>query len=233
MLRLLCIASGVLALTAASPAAAQDAEPCDQQASGEHSIRIETVAARPGARLSVTAVRFDGPFGGKDVSLRCLTAWRVTPSRAARLSRDRTTLIIDQNAAPGTVITLEARVGATITRGSVTVVGSADPSVLGRWRRSCGEAPDVAAIATILIERDRYFLYDFEGRQWSGSYDFDPHSRTIAFGPHVLPPPPESRLEGTASVDTEARLTLEGVYFGDPWQRPAGRDCPMVFSRAG
>jgi hypothetical protein len=124
-------------------------------------------------------------------------------------------LIIDQNAAPGTVITLEARVGATITRGSVTVVGSADPSVLGRWRRSCGEAPDVAAIATILIERDRYFLYDFEGRQWSGSYDFDPHSRTIAFGPHVMPPPPEARLEGT------------------PWQRPAGRDCPMVFSRAG
>lgn len=233
MLRSICIASGLLALVAAGPAAAQDTAPCDQQAFGEHSIRIETVAARPGARLGVTAVRLDGPFGGKDVSLRCVTGWRVTPSRAARLSRDRTALLIDRSAVPGTVITLEARVGPTITRGSLTVVGSADPSVLGRWRRSCGEAPDVAAIATILIERDRYFLYDFDGRQWSGSYDFDPRGRTIAFGPQVLPTPPDAQLQGTAAIDTEGRLTLNGVYFGDPWQRPAGRDCPMVFSRVG
>lgn len=228
-----CIAFAMgLGLAALGPAVAEAKQAdCRTQADGEHFIHIENVAARPGGELAISAERMLGPFGVSAVEPRCVRGWRVSPGRHARLSRDRTRLIIAPAAPAGTVIVIEARVGATVTRGEVTVTAAHDPSILGNWERSCSEGAGDGTIGRILLLPNRYFAFDVLGRQWSGDYRFDPATGAIAFGPLVLPGPEQSRMEGVASIDGDGRLRLEGVFFADPYGRPSGADCPMVFDR--
>jgi hypothetical protein len=223
-------ALGFAALSPA-PAEARQAVDCRTQADGDHIIRIENVAARPGTELAVSAERMLGPLGASAVEPRCVRTWRVTPARHARLSRDRTRLIIAPDAPVGTVIAIEARVGATVMRGEVTVTGADTASVLGSWERSCGATAGDGTIGQLILLPDRYFAFDVLGRQWSGDYRFDPATGAIAFGPLVLPSPEQSRMEGVAMIDRDGRLRLDDVFFADPYGRPAGADCPMVFAR--
>ena len=223
----------VSAMLVSGQAAAQQAVDCEEESWGQHFIEVENVPARPGTELEVRARRVDGPFGIKDVEPRCVRGWQVTPRAHARLSRDRTRLILDPEAPPGTVIRLRARVREVETLGEVTVLASAGISVQGRWVRNCGAAPDEAAIERINIAPDTYAIFDFSGRMWSGRYELDPVSGHIRFGPNVLPTPPGSRMEGEARLGDDGRLTLDGVFFADPWDRPAGEACPMVFTRRG
>lgn len=225
--------TGLLAAAAtlyACPALAQSDEPCDQQAWGDHALIIESAAPRPGAVLGITPSRRDGPFGIKDVSRRCVRDWRVEPRGAARLSRDRTRLILSNDVRPGTIVVVQARVGSTVTRGEVTVIGANALSVVGRWRRACSAADGEAPVQTISLYEDQYAIFDSEGRQWSGDYRVDTDTGEITFGPYVLPTPEGTRLTGTARVEGD-QLTLDGIFFADPNGRPAGDGCPMTFSR--
>jgi hypothetical protein len=229
----LWLAALALAAAAIAPreAAAQDRVDCAAPAPGEYFIFVENAPVRPGASLEVSVKSMAGPFGVITVEPSCVRSWRVTPRDHARLSRDRTRLLIDDDAPAGTVVGMEARVAGRTLRDTVTVIDPSQLSVRGSWVRSCGADGDEAAIEQIVLHPDAYFLIDFLGRQWSGSYTFDPATGAIAFGPQVLPVPEGSRMEGTATVGEDGRLTLDGVFFADPYLRPAGADCPMVFSR--
>jgi len=230
VIRSVAIAALALAALAPGRAEARQAIDCEEEAWGEHFIEVENVPARPGAEFAVRARRLDGPFGTKDVDTRCVRDWHVRPGGVARLSNDRTRLHLDPAAGPGTRITVEARVGTTLTTGTVTVVGAADASILGQWRRDCPTPEGAAPIQRIAIYEENYFLFDSEGRQWSGRYSFDPATGAVVFGPYVLPVPDNARLEGMARV-AGGELRLDGVFFADNWGRPAGESCPMVFTR--
>ena len=228
------MAAGAAALMLAAlvpgQAEARQAIDCEEESWGEHFIEVENVAPRAGAALRVTPRRIDGPFGVKDVEQSCVRDWRVRPGGVARLSSDQTRLILADDVEPGTRITVEARVGDTLTRGVVTVVARADASILGQWRRNCPAPEGAAPIQRLTIYADNYLMFDSEGRQWSGPYTFDPATGAVAFGPYVLPAPQAARLEGVAVTEGD-QLTLDGVFFADTWGRPAGEDCPMVFTR--
>ncbi|TFI56637.1 hypothetical protein E2493_19190 [Sphingomonas parva] len=202
-------------------------------------LEIAPTIARQGARLAITPKQHRGYMGSYDVPLDCTSDWTLSDRKLAKLSKDRRTLTIRPDAAPGAVLTIAYKVRGQPVRAQVTIVGR-DQVVLAGTRgqvetRGCERHAPVRELVFTTEGRFSVTFTPFETyNDYWGGYTFDPATGAIAFtvtGGNYRPPALD--LEGRASLDPAGSLVLEGVYLGDrsgsPAPVPAKDACTYVF----
>lgn len=209
-----------------------DIEQCEEAEWGELFIDYPETPPRQGAEIALKPRRVDGPFGIENVPLECTSHWRSSDRSLATVNPSGVLSIADE-AEPGATVTISTRVGAKETALSLRIVGSNQPSLIGSWNRlwddDCAtDSERQPAIVFIRFSQDDYWAATVEGREFTGSYAFDPETGAVEFTPLALPGNPPT---GTANI-RGGRLVLGGLEFSDPWGRPMPRGCPLIFTPA-
>lgn len=191
-------------------------------------IALDPPVARQGTALTLTAFWFQGPHQPPEpVALACLRDVAVTPAGAATLSRDGR-LRLAADAPSGTMLTVSARVLASQSSVSTLIVGRDEPVLTGTWRQDrvkCdpGREPG-EPVRELKVTGDGRFNVTYQPFESYVDY-WGPMTFDAATGAIVLTPeggnftPPLLDVEGTARLEAENRLILEGVYLGDRNER--------------
>ena len=229
---------GMLAVIAACRTAGPAAPPeppdpaCVFQPGRYNFVAYSTPIFRQGAVVGVRPKRDNMPAGYLDIPLRCTSGWSV--SGPARLSADRTTLTIAEDAAPGAEIVLRFRVLAEREVVARLVVVARDAVVLTGTRSQTA----LTGCATSEPVRELEFapglfsvtFHPFETyKDYWGTYTFDPATgalvMTVAGGNNI---PAGLDLDGVARMEG-GHLILEQMFLGDPRGAPPGRACRYTF----
>lgn len=204
-----------------------DAQGCPREL-GVPVIGTSPAVARQGATLTVGAAVMNGPYGATDLPVRCLSDWRVSPAGAAVLSADRASLMISPEAAPGAIVTVTAHYRDAAAAARFRVVGRDEVVLTGTWRQDrvkCdpGQAPGEPVRELKVMDDGRFNVtyQPFESYVdiW-GVFGFDPASGALTLTPdggNFAPPIFDG--DGTARLEGERRLILDGVYLGDRNER--------------
>ncbi|HEX8215428.1 MAG TPA: hypothetical protein VF582_08160 [Allosphingosinicella sp.] len=177
---------------------------------------ISPETARQGGTLSLTPMyRLRGPYGAHSIAAECLSDWSVSPSGAATLSKDRSKLLIGDDAKPGSDIALSARFGPFQMNGAFLVVGRDEAVLTGKYSQSagtgCGNSRPVGEL--VFDSRGNYSVthQPFETFvDYSGTYEWD--SKTGALRLFSAKSPTTPLKEGIARFEG-GRLVLEGIML--------------------
>jgi len=196
-------------------------------------LATDTTIYRQGATVRVTPTVDIAPAGTRALPLHCTSGWTVTG--AARLSEDRTTLVIDPDAPPGSEIVVRFLYAGEPVQGRFRVVGRDEVVLTGRRGQQrvegCVGADPVRELEFSPGSRFSVTFTPFETyRDYWGSYSFDPATgalrMTVEGGNFV---PAGLDLEGQA-VLTGGRLILRGFYLGSRNAPPPPADsCTYSF----
>ena len=177
-------------------------------------------------------------MGSYDVPLDCTSGWTLSDRKLAKLSKDRRTLTIAPDAAPGAVLTISYSVRGEPVKAAVTIVGR-DQVVLSGTRgqleaRGCGNG---GPVRELVLTTEGHFSVTFTPfetyKDYWGRYSFDPATGAIAFtvsGGNRTPRALD--LTGKARLDPAGSLVLEGLWLGDSTDSGGPMDseaCTYVF----
>jgi hypothetical protein len=234
MRAVLFLAACVLgAAVVASPAAAAGPPSARCLDPGHNRIFIETDTTiyRQGATVRIIP-QFDRmPGGYQAIDLTCLRDWRITGP--ATLAADRRSFTIAADAPAGSEILLsyrwhderaEARM-RVVARDAVVLTGT-------RGQRSAEGCEQMDPVRELQFQPGDHFSVTFTPfesyKDYWGSYSFDPATGTLSMhvegGNNV---PPGLDLDGRATMTSDGRLILEGMYLGSGHGVP-----PMVVNPA-
>ncbi len=204
-----------------------DAAGCPREEGGLM-LGTSPAIARQGTELTLHPMLYRGPMGPLDVPVACLSDVAVSPAGAATLSADRTRLTISPEAASGAVVTVTARFHDEVGRHEIRVVGRDEVVLTGTWRQDrvkCdpGRAPGEPVRELRIDDKGTFGVtyQPFESyTDFWGDLTFEPSTGAVSmtrsggnFTPQILDG------DGTARLDGERRLILEGVYLGDRNER--------------
>lgn len=195
-------------------------------------IATDTPIFRQGTTVRVTPTVDVSPAGTREIPLRCTADWSV--AGPARLSADRTSVVIEADAAPGAVVTVGFRHGTERIERRMEVIARDAVVLTGRrGQRSvegCEGAEPVRELEFIEGNRFAVTFMPFETyRDYWGSYSFDPATGRLSMqaeGGNFVPPGLD--LEGQAEL-AEGRLVLRDFYFGSRHAAPPARSCTYIF----
>ena len=191
----------------------------------------DTQLYRQGATVKLIPRVDQSPGGAPEIPLDCTSDWTV--AGPARLSADRGTAIIDEDAPVGATVTIGFVHHGKRIEGRFQVIGKDAVVLTGRWSQrridGCATAQNVGELAFTPGDRFAVTFNPFESyRDYWGRYSFDPAtgqiSLSVAGGNFV---PDGLDLEGTAEL-VEGRLVLRGLFLGSRGGPPQ-RDCIYSF----
>lgn len=216
-------------------AAADPAKSCNPPSDYAHWLRIENVAAKPGAKLKLSALR-GVSFYWEEVPLHCTRGWRVSNPRAVKLSRDRRSIRISKDAKPGETVEISYVVRGERESASIRIVGRDEATIVGSYRQKaligCRQNSHVGELKLTDKGRFEVTYQPFETYvDYWGSYRFDPASGALTMkieGGNFVPP--DTVLNGTAQRK-DGKLTLSGFDLGGahPTQRETASGCIYEF----
>jgi hypothetical protein len=247
MLRLAPLAlAAALALVAVRPALAAKppltgaalTQACEEAKGEVYRLQLSPETIRQGAtlRVGVTSLGRNNPWGAS-VPNACLTGWKVSEPKLARLSGDHTQLVIAATAPVGATFTLSARTGGKTTSAAFVVVAKDAVVLTGYW----SEVGEPACPVGETPLRELHFTADgkFEAT-WTPFERYIDYWGDFAFnaatGALVMTPtggnrrPVDADLSGRATLDPDGDLRLEGMFMGSPGSgAPTAAGCPLVF----
>lgn len=189
-------------------------------------LAVTPSLVRQGATLSLSAVLQPEPWSAEPLPVGCLTNVRVSPASAATVSDG--TISVAPDALAGTEVTLTAAYRGETGSTRFRVVGRDEVVLTGTWRQDrvkCdpGWAPG-EPVRELKIRDDGSFGATFQPFEsyvdYWGSVAFDPETGAVRLQPSGGNfTPPLLDLEGTARLEGERRLILDGVYLGDRNER--------------
>lgn len=169
----------------------------------------ETVTLRPAYTTN--------PGSFDEVPGRCLTDWRVSDPRIARLSRDRKTLTLAPDAREGGEVTVTARYrGQPVIALKVRVIVPVQSPLVGFWtQEGVAACPEASRVFDLVFERSGAFSVAL-GPRFHGSRDYS--GRWRVEGDRLV----LSDLTGSVPADMarEVRFTVGadgGLSFDRPW----------------
>lgn len=194
-------------------------------------IEFSIPVFRQGAVAGVRPKRDNMPFGYPDIPLRCTSGWSV--SGPARLSEDRTTLTIAEDAAPGAEIVLRFRLRDEEVTARLTVVARDAVVLTGRWSQTAATGCEgMEPVRELEFGPDRFSVTftPFESyKDYWGTYRFDPATGALLLsveaGNNI---PPGLDLEGIARMEG-GHLILERMFLGDRQGRRPNAGCRYTF----
>ena len=184
--------------------------------------------ARQGSSLLIRPSLYRGPMGPLPMPTACLTDVMVSPASAARLTPGRDQIVLSPDAPPGTVVTLSARYRDDVDAHEIIVAGRDQVVLTGTWRQDrvkCdpGHSPGEPVRELRIDDKGTFGVtyQPFESyTDFWGNLTFEPSTGALAmtrtggnFTPQILDG------DGTARLDGDRRLILEGVYLGDRNER--------------
>lgn len=175
---------------------------------------------RPGNRVGVRLYWVDGPFGSKDVPLRCVKKLRV--AGPAQLTRDGKVAIASE-AKSGDVVTLSMQIGGTPARRMIRITGRDEQVLTGKWRPRSSEHCRGRLPAEIVFGDDGRYSFTFPEQMvetmisGGGTYSWNQASGALTMS--WSPDAHTARFEGE-------RLVLTGVEFDLPPPPPPGAPAP-------
>ena len=180
------------------------------------------VAAGESARIDPRWTPY--PSAWDPVPIRCLTGWRVSDPRLARLSRDRRTLRIAANAPEGAVVTVSARYrGHPVTQAFRIIRPVASPLV-GTWVQDEAACPARDGVFELVFGRDGGFALTFDVPMHS---NVDYRGRWRTEGDRLILSEISGRGDRPVPADmgSETRFVIgpDGrLQFETPWHGTAG-----------
>ncbi|HEV2082581.1 MAG TPA: hypothetical protein VGR32_09025 [Brevundimonas sp.] len=228
------VATGAVALSACATPAPQPpvmpmaADDGCTQTQGYLVLTVSPALARQGAPLTVGAAVSPAPWSSETLPSHCLSSLEASPAAVVSIAPGRDAVTISPDAAPGTEVTLTGRYRQDTGSVRFRVVGRDEVVLTGTWRQDrvkCdpGHVPG-QPLAELKFTDDGKF-----GATWQpfesyvdywGSIAFDPGTGAVTLTPtggNFVPPLLD--VEGTARLDGDRRLILEGVYLGDRNER--------------
>jgi hypothetical protein len=167
--------------------------------------------------------------------LDCTSEWQVSDPALGRISDDRLTLKIAEDARPGAELIISYLGGGKPVRRSVRIVGKDEKVLTGiRGQRSVETCAVPAKIGEIEFTENGQFSVTFQPfetyRDYWGTYRFDPATGAVAMkleGGNYRPDGLD--LEGTAAFAADGALVLEDLYLGQPSGVPGSGPCRYIF----
>jgi len=227
----------LLAAPAEPPAPPAPVDPDDRCGRGEwvhHYLEISPTLARQGSTISLRPMQARGPAMPTE-PLDCTSEWQVSDPTLARISDDRLTLKVAEDARPGAELVISYRGGGKAVRRSVRIVGKDEKVLTGiRGQRSVEICAIPAKVGEIEFTENGQFSVTFQPfetyRDYWGSYDFDPATGAVSMKAEGGNYQPDGLdLEGTARFAPDGALVLEEVYLGQPSGLPGAGPCRYIF----
>lgn len=151
---------------------ANDPDRCRfEQKKGAMTLAIanDTIKVAPGEVAKVSPSWTPYPSAWDSVPHRCLSGWRVSDPKLARLSPDHRTLTFATDAKEGATVTLTARYrGKKITQAYRVIHPVVSP-LIGSWQQRAADCPGGDDVFELRFRRDGSF---------SVTFDTPMHSRT-------------------------------------------------------
>jgi hypothetical protein len=203
-------------------------------------IAIEPLEMVPGERRVLELSMVRAPYTPSEpVPAACKARWSVNEGSHARVD-DRGRFRLTRYARPGEQVVVSVNVGGRKVRQEVHVIDPHPNPIAGTWSQSgpaqCDSAVDAAAVPVreLVIRRDGRFSLTYTPfetyKDYWGTYTFDQATGALAMGVAGGTRDPWGLdLAGTAHV-ADRRLTLRGVWLGQPGQATA-RTCTYVFTQ--
>lgn len=191
-------------------------------------LGVTPAIARQGAQLALHASVSPGPWTATPVPNACLREVQVSPAGAATVGPQGASIRLASDVAHGTLVTVTARYGDETGRVQMRVVGRDEVVLTGTWRQDrvkCdpGREPG-EPVREMKFTDDGKFNVTYQPFESYVDY-WGPMTFDAATGAIVLTPeggnftPPLLDVEGTARLESETRLILEGIYLGDRNER--------------
>lgn len=170
----------------------------------------------------------------------CLSDWRITPTEAAVVSADGSSLTVAADAPAGATLTLEARTPGEPARYATVIVGRDEVMLTGRYSQAevdCGEAERPAQpIKELVFGPTGRFSVTWEPFEtysdYWGDFTWDRAAGrlALAISGGNRRPGANARLEGAVEVQEDGRrLVLDGFNLGDVFN--GGAPCRYVFGK--
>lgn len=191
-------------------------------------LGVSPTPVRQGATVALSAVLQPEPWSAAPLPVGCLSSVEVSPAGAAEVTPGTGAIRIAADVPPGTEVTLTAHYRQETGSTRFRVVGRDEVVLTGAWsqdRVKCdpGRVPGEPVRELKFTDAGEFgaTYQPFESYvDWWGTVAFDPKTGAV-----VLTPtggnftPPLLDLEGTARVEGDRRLILDGVYLGDRNER--------------
>jgi hypothetical protein len=177
------------------------------------------------------------PSAWDEVPIRCLDGWRVSHPALARLSRDRRTLRIADDAPEGAVVTVSARYRGEAVTQEYRIVRPVASPLVGTWVQDATACPAGDGVFELVFGRDGTFALTFDTPMHS-NVDFRGRWRTeaerlllsdvVGRGGQALPA--DMAMESGFAIAEDGALR-----FASPWHGTAGARgrCTAAFRKAG
>ena len=218
------------------PAAPAVPEHCESLEVGYDYLDLDPRPARQGSTLRIAPMRRRG-VGFHVVPLDCASDWSVSDPSLATLAEDRASLRIAPDAPPGATITIGYRIKDKPVSRSLVVVAKDAFVLTGRRRQRSAEGCDgFAPVGELEFMADGAFTVTFQPfesyNDYWGRYRLDPATGALSLsvtGGNYQPSGLD--VEGKASFAEDGALILEGMYLGQPSDRPppAAGTCRYTF----
>jgi hypothetical protein len=218
---------------------------CPPAGPGIPVLWIKTLEVSPGSLITPRAYRTMRPGWFDPIAASCLTGWSLSDGAPARVHSALGLTVVAPDAPDGAIFELHARLsgqpGETVVKGVVRVTDPALHPLAGRWMETQEKVCDGALwrtpakpIGEVVFEAGGAFslaVEPFESyHDYWGTYRYERQSGALALnitGGNKVPS--TLRAEGTARVNADGELLLEGLPPMD--ERASQPICARIFRR--
>jgi len=235
-----CASAGAARAEASAGQTAALPETCAAFVGRRAWMNTDPSATRVGTTVRIRAwVREEG--GPPEfIPAACMRDWKILPEGAARLSPDRTELIIGADAPAGQKLLVTAEAPGGFTHTESLLVGREEVVLTGHWVQAEVDCPAGPGPRETIRELE----FDNEGRfsvtwypfknnkDYWGDARFDAAGKTLSLtvtGGNNRQP--DLLLSGPAEIDRDGRLVLDGFYLGDHRPEAPPTPCRYVFRK--